>query len=351
MSQTIQVGERLNESEAMQLASDLQLSETERTVLDFSRTQHFEPFGMLLCIAAANRLRRRLENAGTQLVVEPTRIEAGGIAGHMGFWDALGLAVGRRVGSAGTSGYLPITRLDVGELVRSAVGGDVLAIGEIERRASQLALVLAVEGVPQLTEALGYALRELIRNVVEHAMSPSIWVCGMSWRHRGYLQVAILDEGRGIRASLADNERYRFADDITARREALRPGVSRNAGRTMSPARVERIQEQRTGLPPDIFANSGFGLPMVSRLCRDAGQFLIASGSAALGIIGGAEIQSATAHRGTALRLVLHPADVPGAWERLFSGEGFDLGTTPLLSASKLRRLGLDRLTGGEGKP
>jgi hypothetical protein len=41
--------------------------------LDFSRTQHFEPFGMLLVASAVRRLRRRVVGNGRTPIVASTR--------------------------------------------------------------------------------------------------------------------------------------------------------------------------------------------------------------------------------------------------------------------------------------
>ena len=347
-AQVIQVEQRLNESTALQLAADLNLVDLRGDVdLDFSATAHFEPFGMLLASSAVNRLKRRAEAAGFRVSVSPTGVDADGIAAHMGFWRSMGLDIGRDVGaSASKSTYVPMTRIGVDELFRESGGSDPLASGVVEKRARQLAEVLAKQQAPAVLEALTYALRELIRNVMEHAMTPALWIAGMSWPKRDYVQIAVLDEGRGIRASLATNERYRFADDLSAIRGALQPGVSRNAGREITPEKLDRWHDQRHALPAAMFANSGFGLYMISTLCREAGQFMLASGSVALAYVGSAELVTATGHAGTALRIVLHPGDVPDAWDRLFSGETLrgSNAPQPMISASKMKRLGLDKL-------
>lgn len=349
--ENIKVGTRLNETTALQLAADLTLLPASRAVrLDFSRTAHFEPFAMLLVSSAANRLRERLRTAGTDLEISTEGLNEEGIAAHMGFWQSMGVRFGREINAQARSGsYLPITRIGVDEIYRESGGANPLASGVIEKRSQELAAILAQPRSEQLSEALTYAFRELIRNVIEHAMTPAVWVAGMSWPRRDYVQVAVLDEGRGIRRSLADNPRFECASDVEALRMALRPGVSRNLGRQPARETIERFEEEGHAVPEEVFRNSGYGLYMISSLCREAGQFLIASGAGSLAYIGGAEIQSATAHHGTALRLVLQPTEVPVAWESLFAGED-DQVRRPLLSASTLRRLGLSSISGEAGK-
>jgi predicted NBD/HSP70 family sugar kinase len=350
--QVIQVEERLNEKTALQLAADLTLLQLpDEVLLDFSQTTHYEPFGMLLVSSAVNRLRARAEALRARVTVSPANVDPEGIAAHMGFWRSMGLPIGREIGAKpGKSSYLPITRLEVANLFRDSAGGDPLASGVISEKAKELAVVLAQSAPAALLEALTWSFVELIRNVVEHAMTPTIWIAGMSWPKRNYVQVAVLDEGRGIRRSLADNPRFRYSSDLEAIRASLQPDVSRNLGREMGREQQEKAAEGKHA-PPGIrlLNNAGYGLYMISTLCREAGQFLIASGNAALAYVGSGEIQSATGHPGTALRLVLQPSEVPAAWEGLWIGNTARGPATrqPLLSPSQLRHLGLDSLLGG----
>lgn len=346
------VPRRLNESTALQAAADLalvELSPEEEFVIDFSGTVHFEPFGMLYLGSSVRRLQHRASTMGSRITVVPTEQDEGGIAGHMGFWHSMGLALGRPVNaSAGNESYLPITRIDVAELFKQA-GADPRASGLVESEASKLARILCRPFSESLLEALTYSLRELIRNVIEHAMTAGIWIAGMTWPNRDYVQIAIVDEGRGIRSSLADNPEFRFATDAKALVESLKPGVTRNKGRMRSHAEIEGWEDKRHVLPLSIFENAGYGLYMVSTFCREAGQFLIASGSSYQAFVASAELSGATLHKGTALRLVVEPTKVAPAFERLFeSFEQSGGARKPLLSASKLRKLGLDSLAGGD---
>ena len=350
---TYSFGRRLNEIHALQVVADFALFDVGKSVrLNFSQTRHFEPFGMLLVGSAIRRLQAVASKVGTNVTVETTGIEDDGIAAHLGFWRSIDVKIGREVNAdAGKESYLPIRRIEVAELYKSSAGRDPLASGVIEECASGLAKILCRPRSKPLQEALTYSFRELIRNVVEHAMSPTIWVCGMSWPKRDFVQVAILDEGRGIRRSLADNEAFAFETDLKALEEAIRPDVSRNLGRQRSDEYLANWEEQRHDRPHSYFENSGYGLFLVSSLCREAGQFHVASGSAYLGFLGSAQLPGTTFHHGTAIRLVLEPTKVEGALDRLFEGVAVKSPAAhrPLLTASKLRSLGLDTLFPGSG--
>lgn len=352
--QVLQIGERLNERVALQLAADLSLNDTtDDYCVDFSRTQHFEPFGMLLASSAINRFRNRLSLSSRQLNIRCGDSDEEGLAAHMGFWQSIGIPLGRAVNAqAHSDSYLPITRIGVDEIYRESGGLDPLASGIIEQRAAQLAIILARPRSESLVDALTYSIRELIRNVLEHARTPAIWLAGMSWPKRNYVQVAVLDEGVGIRKSLATNALFQYDTDALALRAALQPGVSRNLGQQPTRQKLETWEEQRQAQPLQFFANAGYGLFMISSLCREAGQFLIASGNSALAYVGSGEVSSATGHHGTALRLVIQPSEVKTAMDSIFSGNlaRGPAGHRPMISPSTLKRLGLDSLT-GEGGP
>jgi hypothetical protein len=343
----ISVGPRLNERVALQVAADLaQVDPDSGDVIniDFGKTTHFEPFGMLFAGSAVRRLQHRAKAVSATTIITPSEQAAEGIAGHMGFWHSVGLPLGREVGSpAGRSSYLPITRLDVRDLYQKSGGTDPRGAGTVEAEAARLARILAMPYSEPLCEALTYSFRELIRNVLEHAMTAGIWLAGMSWPKRDYVQIAILDEGRGVRHSLADNPEFRFDTDAQAIREALKPGVTRNKGRVRSRAELERWADEGHVLPLSTFDNAGYGLYMLSQFCREAGQFLITSGSSYLAFVASAELPGSTLHRGTALRLVVEPTKVATAFDQLFeqldSGRG--AARKSLFSASTLRRLGL----------
>jgi hypothetical protein len=305
---------------------------------------------MLYLGSAVRRLQHRAELAGGRVTISQGDLADGGFAGHMGFWQSIGLPLGRLINAPpGSESYLPITRLDVAQMFQES-GGDPRGTGLVESEATRLARILSNPHSDVLCEALTYSLRELIRNVIEHGMSSSIWIAGQTWPKRDYVQVAILDEGRGIRASLADNPEFRFETDAQAIVESLKPGVTRNKGRVRSQAEIERWEDARHVLPLSVFENTGYGLYMISTFCREAGQFLLASGSSYHAFIASAELSGSTLHKGTALRLVVEPTKVGPAFERLFEAiEQKGVAAKPLLSASKLRKLGLDSLIGGDG--
>lgn len=102
-----------------------------------------------------------------------------------------------------------------------------------------------------------------------------IWYCAQYWPTFDLVELAIMDEGIGIKESLLSNSAYQnlIDTDEEALRYAVSPGISRTFG------------HGAVNLSNDEWANSGYGLYMISHICAElGGSFIIASGESALKI-------------------------------------------------------------------
>jgi hypothetical protein len=318
--------------------------------LDFSRTQHFEPLGMLMIGSAIRRLAERdLGNGQTPTVVisgKSLSKQGHDYARRLGFWWSIGDDSDLpTVMQTATGTTIPISRLLYADLFRQAGGRDPIRAEVVGKAAADLATTL--NGGPEkspLWLALEYCFREMFRNAFEHGRTDSVWYAGATRPNKDDVQIAIVDSGRGIKESLSDNPQERYATDVDAISSALRPGVSRNANRTRSHEMTEKVLEEFPGQNPALYDNSGYGLTLTSYLGRDAGQFTIISGSGSINYVGHSETISETRHVGTAVRVVLHPSKLEGAIERALQKAHAD-GTPrsgSLISASMMKRLGLE---------
>jgi nitrate/nitrite-specific signal transduction histidine kinase len=48
-----------------------------------------------------------------------------------------------------------------------------------------------------------YSLAEILRNFLEHSQAQELWYAAQYWQSRNWVELATLDEGIGIRRSLA----------------------------------------------------------------------------------------------------------------------------------------------------
>lgn len=320
--------------------------------LDVSEVQHCEPFGFLLLASAIRALRARVTPEGVPVLVRTigrTDTKQGhNFAEEMGFWWSIGEDAAPPSGLRTASDrYVRVDYLSVADLYRQAAGADPIRSELVSRRAAELATVLSQETKGPIWQALEYSFREMLRNAIEHSGADKVWFAAWT-RFRGNppdVQVAILDEGRGVRNSLLDNPAYSPSDDAAALKLALQPGISRNVGKPRSESRTRRLLEDFPGQDPSQWDNSGYGLYLTSELAKRTGQFAIASYSSCLAFVGNHAIESSSHHTGTAVRISLNPLEIAKAMDEVFAlanGGGKMGGNAKrLISASMMRRLGL----------
>ncbi|MCU1152204.1 sensor histidine kinase [Stenotrophomonas maltophilia] len=235
-------------------------------------------------------------------------------AAHMGFFQAFGLEHGNRPGEAqGSGNYLPLTYLNVEE-IRQQAAQSYEPVGEfLDRESGRLAHVLTRLHEGQLVDTLTYSLREILRNAVEHSQSEKLAYCAQYWPTRHRVEIAVLDTGMGVRASLAANPYIEVDSDRTALQLSLMPSIS---------GKMYRGVRRRPG---DHWQNSGYGLYMTSRLCRNGGSFFIASGQSGVLLTPGQKTDFACNLPGTALRLVMDTNLTLSLQDRLgqFRSEGY----------------------------
>ena len=261
---------------------------------DFINVRNCDPFPMLVVSSAVRQLRKRSD-------VKKCRASnlKNGYAEHMRFYTAMGIKKGRGFDEDyGSNTYLPITRLKISDL-RTQGAASLERIQEvIENKANLMANVFA-QGNISYKKWISYALTDMMRNIPEHSHANEIWYCAQYWPSYDLVELAILDEGIGIKESLLSNIAYEelISNDEDALLLALNPGVSR----TFIPG--------GHNLSDDDWANSGYGLYMVSRTCAALdGDFIIASGDTAIKVAGDrvSTYKRGCRIKGTAIQLRVH---------------------------------------------
>lgn len=286
------------------------IEESDEYVFDFAETRNVEPFPMLLVSSQIRRLSDKFSSSRTACA----NYKHMTYAGHMGFFQAFGLEFGKLPGEAkGSSRYLPLTIYDCETLIKRAAEKGTEVGDEVEEVSKHLAKMLCSED-GAVYDTLAYSLRELMRNVVEHSNAAQFGICAQHWPSKKRVEVAILDRGIGLQASLRHNPHLDVSDDKRAVNYALMPAVS---GKAFKGARRQRGN----------WANSGFGLYMTSRICRNGGTFFIASGETGMLITHKSEGKRyfQCAFEGTAVRMVVRTdqiAELKDALEK-YRNEGY----------------------------
>jgi hypothetical protein len=254
-------------------------------IIDFESIQASEPFGLLLAGAAL----RAFFNEHACGDIRAFGIHAGNAAhenlARIGFFKWIGIPVGNMPGILdGSATWLPLSTLTRAQLGRRMIETAKSLGSVIHSECERLAKLLTHSAQSKVNGPLAYCLREIIRNVFEHAETDRCALCAQRWPD-GTVELAVVDQGRGIRRSL--EEKMHFESEEEALLTALRPGVS------------SKLSDD----PDNPWGNSGFGLFVLSELGRELGVFRVVSGSAGIRLAHGRVDSEAAGFRGTAIQL------------------------------------------------
>lgn len=297
---TITIPSRLTPDELLPFSAQLHATAVAKSyLLDFRHVGHVEPFGMLFLAALIRQfVRSRRQLQGKECEIRVANYADKKYASWMGLFKSFGLNHGNDPGAATGSGtYIPLTRLTVSRIIGEARDEYVHHGEVIEGQARRIAHILTRDDEGDITETLTYAVREIMRNVVEHGETSHIWYAAQYWPTMNKVEVSILDEGIGLLPSLRRNPRLNVDSNQKAIFMALQPGVSGVA------------KEKRRRSDGD-WANSGYGLFMTSSLCQVGGDFTICNDSDALHLDSSGSRFLDCAFKGVAIRMVLDTSKI-----------------------------------------
>lgn len=251
----------------MQLGEVLKLSKQlnaiipdDKMELDISNMHKFDPLTMLMTGSIIKEYR--LKYPDIPFVLGYNDNIGKSYAGTMGFFKYISekMKIGKMPGEAsGSLNYIPITLIDFDKLYKQELAlGNYIELGNlIEKEASKLSKIVD-RGNIEMHKLLTYLIREIMRNTPEHAETDKIWICGQYWPSYNLAEIAMLDEGIGIYNSISKNKYHRehLKDNRSALQWALKAGVSA----AFNPSRKQKDDS--------MWANSGYGLFMISEICK-----------------------------------------------------------------------------------
>lgn len=273
----------------------------DRLIIDLPPKVFCGPFAMLFLGSKICYLK----NHFPQLTVIFSGWESHDYLAHMGFFNMCGFNHGKAMGQAwGSQNYIPISRLERNDLVEQEFDKYEEMQDLLQRRVDRVAKVLSqdAEGSSAMFDALSYSLREVFRNVYEHGGTDSLYYCAQFWPKSRKVEFSVADFGIGIRTGLGENPNFRLKSDKEAIEYSLLPGVS---GKT-------HISRAST-----TWFNSGYGLYMTSRLARNGGNFVMASGQSAIHLTPKTKTNYLASFRGTILRVNLDVDAIGDVQKRL----------------------------------
>ncbi len=290
--------------ESLQFANELNALKMDDQFIIYANMNWVRPFGMLLAACSLRQFRDKYSHIPFY-IENNIKKESISYASHMGFFKAVSdkIQFGKEPGEAtGNDNYIPITQIDLHQLHKDNIrNGQMIEMGDaIEIKSSELAKILSREN-REMHVLITYLIREILRNIPEHADCNKAWICGQYWSNNT-AEIAIVDEGIGIKNSLQRNSVYRryIETDEDAIISAIKAGISQ----TFQPSKPNPSQRP--------WANSGFGLYMVSGICKELqGTFCLASGNKYLFINGDSYVELGdTSFKGTAVKMTISTQDL-----------------------------------------
>ncbi|MEQ1938043.1 ATP-binding protein [Mesorhizobium sp. CN5-321] len=277
----------LSASTVIDFANRLSIRDGSRCIFDFTNVTWCEPFGLLYL----GRVLRTIKSRHPELTLVARTVENDfrGYASHLGFFRYAGFPRGNRPGEASGSGtYVAIQRWRVSEIQEEAGYNPYGSL--VDNKAHEIcSIMLQAEKGPAF-EYTQYALRELLRNAIEHSDGDEVLFLAQYWPRKGASEIAIIDDGIGLRRSLGRNSKLSVTNDVSALQLAMAPGISRVTKRS------SRDGEWR---------NSGFGLYMTSNLCASNGEFRLVSGKAGIRLQAGKRSRFEARFKGTGVQMTL----------------------------------------------
>jgi len=231
--------------------------------IDFRPLQFVRPFGTLITAEAIKDFsaKRRMKGYKTYCQ-DPQWILSKGSGPisylkYFGFFQYCGLNIGEKPNKDyHTNTYFPIQVIRKQDLEKQSFIADWRK--GIERKCEDLSTLICND--PVANEYLDYSIREIIRNVFEHA---NISECSiMAQCYGDEIEFAIADRGVGIHSTLS--EKYKTKTALDSVLLSLEPGVSR--------VDIDRSKGS--------WGNSGFGLYVLSGVGKTYGTFSLLSSGA-----------------------------------------------------------------------
>lgn len=308
----VKIPQNLSLTNALNFCNRLwDLDDSDKYAFDFVNLKFIEPFTMAYVANELKRFRQTKTESDFVAINHQNKI----YAAHMGFFKAFGLNHGNETGQAsGSSTYIPLTMLNVAELQGEAAQSYEHVGNIIESKSEEIARILTRQEEGDIVRTLTFSIREITRNIVEHSESEVIEYCAQYWPAKNIVELAILDTGNGIMKGLSTNPYLSIENERDALYFAMMPGVSGK--------RYKGIKERKN----DYWQNSGFGLYMTSRICRNGGDFFIVSNDRGMLLDGDSKKDIECVYKGTALRLRIDTSRISTYTDMLkqYRDEGFE---------------------------
>lgn len=146
----------------------------------------------------------------SQIICDPMMAKSAHYLVRMRLFDLLKVDCGLNIIEPDSSGrFIPLTQIKTSD--------------ELSSFLQEMIPLLHLE--PNKATPIKYIVSELVRNVLEHSLSPhGAIVCAQYFKQSNKIAIGIADTGIGIKASMEAS--YKTTNDLDAMRLALQPGIT-----------------------------------------------------------------------------------------------------------------------------
>lgn len=204
-------------------------------IINLSNLREVNPFNMLLLALSIRQQRTYFDKITFKVPSE----KIDGYMQYMGFYETCG-APSRGIckGSHRLGKYICIKEINISP--SGSIGVDYEAM---ETEAEKLADMFQFD--KKLRLYITYCFFEMIRNVYEHSGTYSVYVCAQYWPSHCLMEIAIADEGCGIKKAM--EKRFMGFSERKLMEYAMAPGIS-------------ALSNHQFLEKDDYYENSGYGL-------------------------------------------------------------------------------------------
>ncbi len=278
--------EKLNERSVIKFLNDLwRQKDNKELTLDFSNISFAKPSGSLLLAFGIRKLSdyRNSYQLISYARGHSSKNDALSYLRYMGFFELAGISLNNtNKALTNKKSHLPIRTIK-----RDKFNNHEVLQVQIESLSEKLAQVIFSKRNEFMQQYfLAYCIRELIRNVFEHADTNECFLIGQKWKN-GIAEITVGDEGIGVLESL--NKINNEKSVRSALKKCLLPGISGSSNINSN----------------DYWSNSGYGLYVISELGKKFGSFSIACNNSLLSLSKSKTFRRALPLRGTIVTLTI----------------------------------------------
>ena len=226
--------------------------------INLSNLCEVNPFNMLVLALSIKKLKKWFNKITINL---PSQ-QVDGYMQYMGFYETCG-AIPREINKGS---YKPGRYICIKEINFTYCGSIEADYEMIETEAKNLSTMLQFD--KDLAAYIKYCFFEMIRNTYEHAKTRSVYICAQYWPKLNLVELAIVDEGQGIKKAM--ELKYQQKDELEIIKYAMIPEITARSNHVFLPR-------------GDYYQNSGYGLYLTKELALAYdGNFILCSGNYAL---------------------------------------------------------------------